>query len=99
VANVLHAQLLNKVLMFLTRNRLCKAVSRHLSSRFPLDSDSSNIYLLAKPHLMDVDMAKLCLNVINIALRKAYSLRIVTPEILLVVKCKADIAAEAIPVL
>jgi hypothetical protein len=99
VTNILHAQLLDEVLVFLTRKQLRIAVCRHLSSRLPLDSDSSSVYLLAKPHLMDIDVAKLCLDAIDVALSKAYSLRIVTPESLLGMKRKANIAAESIPVL
>jgi hypothetical protein len=99
VANALHAQLLDEVLMFLTRKQFCKAVSRHLSSRLPLNSDSSSVYFLAKQNLMDVDMVKPCLDAINVALRKTYNLRIVTPESLLGMKRKANVAAEAIPVL
>jgi hypothetical protein len=99
VANVLHAQLLDEILMFLTRKQFCKAVSKHLSSRLPLNSDSSSIYLLAKQNLTDVDMAKPCLDAINVALRKTYSLRIVTPESLLGMKRKANVAAEVISVL
>jgi hypothetical protein len=85
--------------MFLTRKQLCEADSRHLSSRLPLDNDSSSVYLLAKPHLMDVDMAKLRLDAIDVALSEAYSLRVVTLESLLGMKCEANIAAESIPVL
>jgi hypothetical protein len=44
-------------------------------------------------------MAKLRLDTINVALHKAYSLRVVTPESLLGIKRKANIAAEAISVL
>jgi hypothetical protein len=85
--------------MFLSRKQLCKAVGGHLSSRLPLNCDSSGVYLLTKPHLVDIDMAKLRLDAICVALNKAYSLRIVTPESLLSMKCKADITAEAILVL
>jgi hypothetical protein len=85
--------------VFLLRKQLCEAVSRHLSSRLPLDIDSSRIYLLAEPHLIDIDMAKLCLDAISVTFDKAYSLRIVTLESLLSIKRKANIAAEAILVL
>jgi hypothetical protein len=85
--------------MFLTRKQLREAVGRRLSSRLPLDSDSSSVHLLAKPHLMDVDMAKLRLDAIGVSFDKAYSLRIVAPESLLGVKRESDVAAEAIPVL
>jgi hypothetical protein len=91
VTNVLHVQLLDEVVVFLTREQLCEAVSRHLSSRLPLDSDSSSVYLLAKPHLMDIDVVKLCLDAIDLALSETYSLRFVTPESLLGMKRKADV--------
>jgi hypothetical protein len=97
--NVLQAKLAYKVLVFLLRKQLCEAISRHLSSRLPLNSDSSRVYLLAKPHLMDINMAKLCLDAISVTFNKAYSLRIITPESLLSMKRKADVAAEAILVL
>jgi hypothetical protein len=99
VRNVLQAKLAYEVLVLLSRKQLCEAISRHLSSRLPLNSNSSRVYLLAKPHLVDIDVAKLCLDAICVTLNKAYSLRIVTPESLLGMKCEADIAAEAIPVL
>jgi hypothetical protein len=85
--------------MLLTRKQLCEAVSRHLSSRLPFDSDSPSVYLLVKPHLMNIIVTKLCLDVIDVALSEAYSLRIVAPESLLGVKCEAVVAAEAIPIL
>jgi hypothetical protein len=97
--NVLQAKLAYEDFMFLSRKQLCKAVSRHVSSRLPLDCDSSRVYLLAKPHLIDINMAKLCLDAICITLNKAHSLRIITLESLLSVKREANIAAEAIPVL
>jgi hypothetical protein len=97
--NVLQAKLANKVLMFLLREQLCKAVSRHLSSRLPLNCNPSRVYLLAKPHLIDINIAKLCLDAISVTLDKAYSLSIVTLESLLSIKHEANIAAEAIPVL
>ena len=99
VMNVLQAKLAYEVLMFLSRKQLCEAIRRHLSSRLPLDSDSSGIYLLAKPHLVDIDVAKLCLDTVCVTLNKAYSLRVVTPKSLLSLKRESDIAAEAIPVL
>jgi hypothetical protein len=99
VVNVLQAKLAYEVLVFLSRKQLCEAISRHLSSGLPLNSDSSRVYLLAKPHLMDIDMAKLRLNAISVTFHKAYGLRIVALEGLLSMKRKADIAAEAIPVL
>jgi hypothetical protein len=85
--------------MFLSRKQLCEAISRHISSRLPLNSDSPRVYLLAKPHLVDINMAKLRLDAICVTLNKAYSLRIVTLEGLLSIKREADIAAEAILVL
>jgi hypothetical protein len=97
--NIHQAKLAYKVLMFLSRKELCEAVSRHVSSRLPLNCDSSRIYFLAKSHLVDINMAKLRLDTISVTLNKAYSLRIVTLESLLSVKCKANIAAEAIAVL
>ena len=97
--NVLQAKLAYEVLVFLLRKQLCEAISRHLSSRLLLNSDSSTVYLLAEPHLMDINMAKLRLDAISVTFDKAYSLRIVTLESLLSMKCEADVAAEAIPVL
>jgi hypothetical protein len=85
--------------MLLSRKQLCEAISRHLSSRLPLNSDSSRVYLLAKPHLVDIDVTKLCLDAICVTLNKAYSLRIVTLKSLLSVQRKANIAAEAILIL
>jgi hypothetical protein len=99
MTDVLHAQLSDKVLVFLTRKQLCEAVGRHLSSRFPFDSDSSCVYLLAKPHLMNINMAKLCLDAISVTFDKAYSLRVAAPESLLGMKREADVVAEAIPIL
>jgi hypothetical protein len=99
VMDVLQAKLAYEVLVFLSRKQFSEAVSRHLSSRLPLNSDSSRVYLLAKPHLVDINMAKLRLNAICVTFDKAYSLRVVTPESLLGVERKADVAAEAIPVL
>jgi hypothetical protein len=85
--------------MFLLRKQLCKAVSRLLSSRLLLNCNSSRVYLLTKLHLVDINIAKLCLDAICVALNKAYSLRIITLESLLSIKCKANITAEAILVL
>jgi hypothetical protein len=85
--------------MFLLRKQLCEAVGGHLSSRLLLNCNSSRVYLLTKPHLVDINMAKLRLDAICVALNKAYSLRIVTLESLLSMKCEADITAEAILVL
>jgi hypothetical protein len=85
--------------MLLMRKQLCEAVGTHLSSRLPFDSDSSSIYLLTKPHQMDIDVTKLCLDAVDCALSEAYSLRIVTPESLLGVKREANVAAEAISIL
>jgi hypothetical protein len=68
VTNVLHAQLLDEVVVFLTREQLCEVVSRHLSSRLPLNSDSSRIHFLAEPHLMDINMTKLGFNSTSVAL-------------------------------
>jgi hypothetical protein len=85
--------------MFLLRKQLREAVSRHISSRLPLDRDSSGVYLLTKLHLVDIDIAKLRLDAIRVALHKAYSLGVVTLESLLSIKRKANIAAEAILVL
>ena len=99
VMNVLQAKLAYEVFVFLSRKQLCEAVSRHLSSRLPLNSDSSRFYLLAKPHLVDINMAKLRLNAISVTVDKAYGLRIVTLESLLSMKREADVAAEAILVL
>jgi hypothetical protein len=48
---------------------------------------------------MNINVAKLCLDSISVALYQAYSLSIVTPESLLGVKREANVAAEAIPVL
>ena len=99
VMNVLQAKLAYEVLVFLSRKKLCEAVSRHLSSRLPLNSNSSTVYLLAEPHLIDINIAKLRLDAISVTFNKAYSLRIVTLESLLSIKCEADVAAEAILVL
>jgi hypothetical protein len=99
VMNVLQAKLAYEVLVFLSRKQFCEAVNRHFSSRLPLNSDSSREYLLAKPHLVDINMAKLRLDAISITFNKAYSLRIVIPESLLGMKHEADVAAETIPVL
>jgi hypothetical protein len=97
--NVLQAKLAYEVLVFLLRKQLCEAVSRHLSSRLPLNSDPFSFHLLAEPHLMNVDVTKLSLDLISVALYKAYSLSVVTLESLLSVQRKANIAAELIPVL
>jgi hypothetical protein len=85
--------------MFLLRKQLRKAVSGHLSSRLLLNCNSSRVYLLTKLHLVDINIAKLRLDAIRVALNKAYSLRIVTLESLLSIKREANIAAEAILVL
>jgi hypothetical protein len=82
--------------VFLTREQLSKAVGRHLSSGFPLNSNPSSFHLLAEPHLININIAKLCLNAICVAFHKAYSLSVVTPKSLLSVKRKANIAAELI---
>ena len=97
--DVLQAKLAYEVLVFLSRKQFSEAVSRHLSSGLPFDRDSSSVYLLAKPHLVDINMAKLYLDSISVTFNKAYSLSIVAPESLLGVKCEANVAAEAIPVL
>ena len=99
VMNVLQAKLTYEVFVFLLRKQLCEAVSRHLSSRLLLNSDSSRVYLLAKLHLVDINIAKLCLDAISVTFNKVYSLRIITLESLLSIKREADIAAEAILVL
>jgi hypothetical protein len=85
--------------MVLLRKQLCKAVSRHVSSRLLLNCDSSRVYLLAKPHLIDINIAKLCLDAICITLNKAHSLCIITLESFLSMKCKANIIAKVILVL
>ena len=64
--NVLQAKLAYEVFVFLLRKQLCEAISRHLSSRLPLDIDFSRIYLLAEPHLIDIDIAKLRLDAISV---------------------------------
>jgi hypothetical protein len=99
MTDVLHAKLAYEVLVFLTREQLSKAVGRHLSSGFPFNSDPSSFHLLAEPHLMNINMTKLGLDSISVALYKAYSLSVITPKSLLGVKNKANIAAESIPVL
>jgi hypothetical protein len=99
VIDVLQAMLAYEALVFLSRKKLCEAVSRHLSSGFPLDSDPSSFHLLAAPHLMDINVTKLGLDSISVASYQTYSLSVVTPESLLGMKRKADVAAEAIPVL
>jgi len=99
VMDVLQAKLVYEVLVFLSRKQLCEAVGRHISSRLPFNSDSSSFHLLAEPHLMDINVTKLGLDSISVALSEAYSLRIVTPESLLGMKHKADVAAESILVL
>jgi hypothetical protein len=48
---------------------------------------------------MDINMAKLGLDPISVALHKAYSLGIVAPKSLLCLKREANVATEAIPVL
>ena len=85
--------------MFSLRKQLCEAISRHLSSRVLLNSDSSRICLLAKPHIVDINIAKLRLDTVCVTLNKAYSLRVVTLESFLSVKRESNIAAEAILVL
>jgi hypothetical protein len=85
--------------VFLSRKQLCEAISRHFSSGFPFDSDSSSFQLLAEPHLMDINVTKLEFDLISVALYQAYSLSVVTPKSLLGIKCEANVAAEAIPVL
>jgi hypothetical protein len=97
--NVLQAKLAYEVLVFLSRKQLSEAVGRHLSSRLLFNSDSSSFHLLAEPHLMNVNVAKLRLNTICVAFYKAYSLSVVTPKSLLSVEREANIAAESIPVL
>jgi hypothetical protein len=97
--NVLQAKLAYEVLVFLSRKQLCEAVSRYLSSRLLLNSDPSRIHLLAEPYLMNINVAKLSLDSISVALYQAYSLSVVTPESLLSVKREANIAVEAILVL
>jgi hypothetical protein len=66
--NVLQAKLAYEVLVFLSRKQLCEAVSRHLSSRLPFNSDSSSFHLLAEPHLMDINVTKLGLDSFSVAL-------------------------------
>jgi hypothetical protein len=85
--------------MLLLRKQLYKAISRHLSSRLLLNSNSSRVYLLAKLYLVDINITKLCLDAICVTLNKIYSLRIVTLKSLLSVQCKANIAAEVILIL
>jgi hypothetical protein len=97
--NVLQAKLAYEVVVFLSREQLCEAVSRHIHSRLPLNSDSPRIHLLAEPHLMNINVAKLGLDSISVALYQAYSLSVVTPESFLAIKGEANVAAEAIPVL
>jgi hypothetical protein len=97
--NVLQTKLAYEVLVFLSRKQLSEAVGRHLSSRLPFNSDSSSFHLLAEPHLMNVNVAKLRLNTICVAFYKAYSLSVVTLKSLLSVEREANIAAESIPVL
>jgi hypothetical protein len=99
VINVLKAKLAYKVLVFLLRKELREAVSRHLSSGFLLNNDPSSFHLLAEPHLININVAKLCLNLICVAFYKAYSLSVVTLKSLLSIKRKANIAAELILVL
>ena len=48
---------------------------------------------------MNVDVTKLSLDSIRVALYEAYSLSVVTPESLLSVKREANVVAETIPVL
>jgi hypothetical protein len=99
VTNVLQVKLAYEVLVFLSRKQFSEAIGRHFSSRFPFNSESSCVYLLAKPHLMDINMAKLCLDAISVTFDKAYSLRVVAPESLLGMKHEANVVAEAIPIL
>jgi hypothetical protein len=68
VIDVLQAKLSYEVLMFLSREQLCEAVSRHIRSRLLLNSDPSRIHLLAEPHLMNINVAKLSLDLISVAL-------------------------------
>jgi hypothetical protein len=85
--------------VFLLREQLCEAVSRYIRSRLLLNSDPSRIHLLAEPHLMNINVAKLGLDSISVALYQAYSLSVVTPESLLSVKREANVTVEAILVL
>jgi hypothetical protein len=66
--NVLQTKLAYEVLVLLPRKQLGEAISRHLSRRLPLDTNSSRVYLLAKPHLVDINVAKLCLDAICVTL-------------------------------
>jgi hypothetical protein len=48
---------------------------------------------------MDINVSQLCLDAVSITLNKAHCLSIIIPESFLGMKEKADIMAEAIPVL
>jgi hypothetical protein len=65
--NFPQAKLAYKVLVFLSRKQLYEAVSRHVSSRLLLNCDCSRVYLLAKQYLVDINIAKLCLDAISLA--------------------------------
>jgi hypothetical protein len=99
ILNVLQTKLAYEVVMFCQGSGFVKpsadksAVSFHSTATLPHTTS------LAKPHLVHINMAKLCLNTICVTLSKAYSLRVVTPESLLSIKREADIATEAILVL
>jgi hypothetical protein len=99
VMNVLQAKLAYEVFMLLSREQLCETISRHVGSRLPFNSNPSRAEFLTEPHLMDINMAKLGLDSISVALHKAYSLGIVAPKSLLCLKREANVAIEAIPVL
>jgi hypothetical protein len=74
--------------VFLLRKQFSEAVSRYLSSRLLLNSDSSIVYFLVKPYSVAINIAKLYLDVISITFNKAHSLHIVASESRLSVKRK-----------
>jgi hypothetical protein len=91
VMNILQAKLAYEVLMLLSREQLCEIISRNVGSRLPFNSNPSRAEYLTEPHLMGINMAKLGLDSISIALHKAYSLGVVS-SLAIVANCDSLIA-------
>jgi hypothetical protein len=91
VMNILQAKLAYEVLMLLSREQLCEIISRNVGSRLPFNSNPSRAEYLTEPHLMGINMAKLGLDSISVALHKAYSLGVVS-SLAIVANCDSLIA-------
>jgi hypothetical protein len=89
--NILQAKLAYEVLMLLSREQLCEIISRNVGSRLPFNSNPSRAEYLTEPHLMGINMAKLGLDSISVALHKAYSLGVVS-SLAIVANCDSLIA-------